>query len=1588
MQLSLVLILVTCELCAGIRVPSSWDDSDSEVKQEEFAADTFNPVNIPSKPVPVEYFEYKAKKPQFAVEVASFHGVQSPENHYTAYPIKPHTGRLRPELGKHKIINSGNTLYDNLQEFANINEDQGHTEPASDYGVFHPYEAEVPALQELYKDPILNKIRGDLENSKNRLQKYEKEAGEPNIKKGEYLENPHKTGNRLVPHRNVPVPFEIHRPQRRPVYYRHGPRYNPRDQYLNQRLRHPWNQYVKVRPAHYQPLKNHIHHLRQNHALKYDDERNEYPQVQILENLSSDPKDGYDIYEKGKDKYVQLRNNVDESINQAVKENRPTTYQKLEIQNNDSSDTEENDEDEFVPIKNYAQVRKTETFRHLPRSAALKEAETFDEIRNAPRLREAVKSTKAQTVYSEEGYEDAAYDHAGEQKHAEENEGHGGFLKQNELSGGKYKTPSESGNFDDHHGSVYRDKLVDNKKWKKDNKEEEQEIDEEDYSEDEHEQLLEATNHQEKDDPDENNSRNKRENQNEIVTELLKENKTSEVSQHELNKRETKFEVPLIDFNSTYLNEKDILKLAKIKATPNKDELKSKYPYYFKNIRSLSKDSPLRYAENLKLIPKKSKGGTEFYDSRASLKCPEIDDVPDPIPAKLRSGENPDNDDEDNSSKGEENFDTTKKQPRLKGLGDKIDCFKAKYFGENPLDSPFFKEDLIRNPEPVRIPNIAAYKLINSPFTVGLKELNTSESKISSVFDNPLQLINGNLTNLFNLIEKLRNDNQTFSNDFLSNVKMFSSALETPKNLTDELEQTNVYSDIIKNIKDKVHVPISTNNSNIIRLLSTQTPTSDKNITYSSFHNIEDITKPTLTVRKKRAAPFTYEPYKIIRDTPVQDSKKTTTTSNISPLIKQLQSSRIVERVSKSTPESISSDIPVKHNINSRVYKDIGRNDRKYTESKNDKPAESAIVDVNIDKRRGEPRYEVRHSNHKSSYTPVENKKAMTLDDYKSQTNRNNEDVPTQRPSRQKNSTRKPYFDVSKFLPKIAEVQNTAASNAVRKTVQSTTEASKLSEDDTNSHKNDDDEEDYDEYEDDEEDDVTTTTTTVKPAFRRRTPITSTTEVIPDTTETPRLRLVTRFRDYNPETPTQNKAPVTEKTVTRFQTHKEEVEPQYREKKKKLTKSTLVTDTKKYGDDHDNDMRKEEVDAMIGVKQDIEDYMPLYEKENLSKTTSNAKSEDHNNDKGNEQDDNDDEEERSDADDDYYSDEDDDDDEDRINDDDDDEDDEDSEEEEDESTEDHDKKTNDPRLTVTTSEPTKRTLAKTTDAPIPTSPVRLAQLKEKPLITRKKIEIHKELPVNKSLPHVTQYKQDIKEVEIIKEIPRRRKPIKNAESLELYKDDKLAEEINKLGDVEVFRENLNLRTGPKHGGNYKSLSTTTATPSLKQKPKSDTEASQTKYTKEIRQDSPQKIRINLKARSNGAKSEKLIELVEPTQVAMHGGNLRHRDRVKNDNKSEKLIELDEDNHEYSSSQDSQEDNPYDSRRERPRHGLHGGNYRSANLMLEPKEISEATKKVDAKEARRKGAVLLNSFAQAVPIMTTTPSFILDPSKRMYYYVDT
>jgi len=111
-----------------------------------------------------------------------------------------------------------------------------------------------------------------------------------------------------------------------------------------------------------------------------------------------------------------------------------------------------------------------------------------------------------------------------------------------------------------------------------------------------------------------------------------------------------------------------------------------KYPFY--NNEDVPSASALKYIVDPKTIPRKTARGMEFYESRNAYKqCDEVEpDLGEVLPEK----EEPDTD------RGGLQEDL----PRLRGLGEKLDCFKAKYFDENPFDNPLFAEKSVEEPTP------------------------------------------------------------------------------------------------------------------------------------------------------------------------------------------------------------------------------------------------------------------------------------------------------------------------------------------------------------------------------------------------------------------------------------------------------------------------------------------------------------------------------------------------------------------------------------------------------------------------------------------------------------------------------------------------------------------------------------------------------------------------------------------------------------------------------------------------------------------------------------------------------------------------
>lgn len=120
----------------------------------------------------------------------------------------------------------------------------------------------------------------------------------------------------------------------------------------------------------------------------------------------------------------------------------------------------------------------------------------------------------------------------------------------------------------------------------------------------------------------------------------------------------------------------------------NSKVLKShKYPYYnLPDTDTLNTMSAYRYSENMKNFPSAKQS---LYDFKNIADCEEIDQEVNPVPDDIEE--------EGKSTKFNKN------PRRLKNLGDKIGCFKRKYFGKDPFDNPLFKEKYVSSSIPISL---------------------------------------------------------------------------------------------------------------------------------------------------------------------------------------------------------------------------------------------------------------------------------------------------------------------------------------------------------------------------------------------------------------------------------------------------------------------------------------------------------------------------------------------------------------------------------------------------------------------------------------------------------------------------------------------------------------------------------------------------------------------------------------------------------------------------------------------------------------------------------------------------------------------
>ncbi|XP_023026012.2 uncharacterized protein [Leptinotarsa decemlineata] len=217
------------------------------------------------------------------------------------------------------------------------------------------------------------------------------------------------------------------------------------------------------------------------------------------------------------------------------------------------------------------------------------------------------------------------------------------------------------------------------------------------------------------------------------------------------------------------------------------ESLEQKYPYYDKSEEhGINENSPLRYSENLNNIPQKKEGNMAFYEhAEKMIVCPEIDSTVEPIPERIENANKDNSYPEGEDIKKEEREDgnqseqTTKlpqqpKSPRLTGLGDKIQCLRAKYFGRNPLDSPFFQEETVGTIKPI-------FKILEKANMNNEKEFPVNEGRENEISTD-------------------HEDSEKAKNGIDSNFGT-ATTVDTPTTMDVEKLKSNVYQDVTKNMK-------------------------------------------------------------------------------------------------------------------------------------------------------------------------------------------------------------------------------------------------------------------------------------------------------------------------------------------------------------------------------------------------------------------------------------------------------------------------------------------------------------------------------------------------------------------------------------------------------------------------------------------------------------------------------------------------------------------------------------------------------------------------------------------------------------------
>ncbi|KAK5641308.1 hypothetical protein RI129_009855 [Pyrocoelia pectoralis] len=447
--------------------------------------------------------------------------------------------------------------------------------------------------------------------------------------------------------------------------------------------------------------------------------------------------EGYDIFERARPTFDRQKQ---ELVNNFL------PHRKTKRVNYKAEDsTKDDNKIDFVPSQLLSQVRRVDTEEHLP------------PVEDEPRLREIIKDSKVHVMYTEEGYEDIGYDHAGEERNAEENEGHS--IRDSGPTKPLKPVPVPV--------NILR----------------------------EFENYEDVT----KEDLGKSESKPRPRYQKNVSKHPLS-------TQDELFKRHKRFvnDIPNVQIED-YLVETDE------STTPPVKQKRKKYPYY--SFETL-KHSPLRYAEDIRNIPKKDEGELSFYDHSGASICPEIPLNINPIPHKVER-EKPVN----------------QSNPRLQKLGDKIACLKSKYFGENPLDNPLFRESEVEEPQLnfAEFIRTLSHRKRQKRNAQSLDDTSQATAVKENKLDEPLPEQAALTVRIVRRKFRLPSSSKIRygSNNYLTTAPPFFSPRSTvlPKYKTisevyykDEIqpnEQLNVFSDVMNNIK-KTRVDLVSAGSEIV----------------------------------------------------------------------------------------------------------------------------------------------------------------------------------------------------------------------------------------------------------------------------------------------------------------------------------------------------------------------------------------------------------------------------------------------------------------------------------------------------------------------------------------------------------------------------------------------------------------------------------------------------------------------------------------------------------------------------------------------------------------------------------------------------